>query len=346
MSIHLIHGFIKEKQKIVPEWGSISVSETVLVEMVSAESNALDVLAALPAAPNTISATNPKGISFTFDLSEHPESSALILRTAGDVRISAEGVPFWEVELNYSNKSFYQLTGPAVVNGGHGSSRNPTSRKDQREELNPPDRRVVWSTSSAIVQKETFRHATTNNPIRHTNGLPITTPFKYSEVHETHTFSYNVDYSSFNYSVYDGYIGKVNSSSCLGKPAGTLKLSAFSANEEYESNGSGINKVEYHYVRVTISFEYNPSGWDEEAKLVSMSTKQLKLMLVAPFAAYYDNIPISATQYAEDPWPLDANGLAIPYDDNDPADYGYVDHGYPRTADLTNITGIKSLSIP
>lgn len=346
MTITLIHGFLHEKQKITPEWGSMTVTETVLVETDSPLVTSLTLIGALPAAPNAVTAANPKGISFTFDASVHPENSALVLRTAGAVTQVQDGGVFWEVELNYSNKSFLQLTGPSVVNGGTGSNRNPTQRKDQREELVPFDRRVVWSASSAIIQKETFRHATSGDVLRHTNLLPITQPFKYEDVHVTHTFSYNVEYASYNSSFYEPFFGKVNEFGCLGKPSGTLKLSSFSANEEYESNGSGVNKVEYHYVRLTISFEYNPSFWDSEAQLVSMSTIQLKIKIIPPFDVYHDKILISATQYAEEPWPLDANGAAIPYDNNNPGDYGFINHGYPRLADLTTVTAVKGLTIP
>lgn len=342
MGVRLIHGFLKEKQKAKPEWGSISVIETALIEMESAEDNVVEVLTELPAAPNTVTDWNPKGISFTFDVSLHPDSNVFVLRSAGNLVQSDQGACFWEVELTYAVFSMWELLGPAES----GSGSNPRKRKDQREETDPVDRPVVWHSSTSMVTKETYRHATTGDPIVHTNQLPITTPFKHEEVHEIHTFAYNVDYDDFDYTDYRPYIGKINEGTCLGFDARKLKFSAFQANEEYESIGQGVEKNEYHYVRVTLTFEYNPSGWDVDAKLVSMSTIQLNQMLVFPFAVYYDKILISATEYAQEPWPLDASGMAIPYNNNDPNNYGYVDHGYPREAALTAVTGIRSLSIP
>ena len=342
MAIAMIHGFLKEKQKSRPEWGRISIVETVLIETDSAEVNMIELLTELPASPNTITSWNPKGISFTFDLSLHPDSNVFVLRSAGDLQQVEQGGCFWEIELTYAVFSSAELVGIA----GWGDNNNPKKRKDQREVIDPTDRPYVWHTSTSTVTKETYRHATSGDPIVHTNGLPITTPFRFEEIHRIHTFSYNVDYTSYNNDDYDDYVGLVNTSTTLGYGAGKLKFVSFQANEEYESIGQGVEKLEFHYVRVTLNFEYNPSGWDEDAKVVSMSTLQLTQMIVTPFLFYYDKIRISATEYAQEPWPLDANGLAIPYDDNDPADYGYVNHGYPKTGDLSIVTAYRSLAIP
>ena len=339
MGIKRIDGFLKEKQRAKPEWGSMSIVETVLIETTSATDNIIDLLSALPAAPNTITSSNPKGISFTFDVSLHPDSNVFVLRSAGEVKQAEQGACFWEIELTYATFSIAELVG---VDSGSGS--NPKKRIDQRV-TSPIDRPVVWNSSTSIVTKETYRHATNGNPIILTNLLPITTPVKHEEVHETHTFAYNVAFDSYDHSTYRPFEGKVNSSSCMGFATGTLKFSSFQANEEYESIGQGVTKTEYHYVRVTLTFEYNPSGWVDDAKLVSMSTLQL-IPVIPPFVAFYAQILVSATEYAQEPWPLDANGLAIPYDNNNPANYGYIDHGYPRTANLNTITNIRSLSVP
>lgn len=352
MTIKLIHGFLHEEQKVTPQWGYMNVAETVLVETDSPNLSPLAVVAALPSGAGTVTSTNPKGIAFTFDVSTHPESSAFVLRTAGTIEQEPGGGCFWRIPLVYSNQNFQQLIGAAGASssgGGGGHSTNPRQRKDQREVLSPLAKPYVWSKSTSIVQKETYTIASSSDPIVHTNGLPITQPFKYEEVHESHTFSYNVEYSSYSDSFYSPFIGKVNSTTCLGKETGTLKLSQFSAAEEYESVGHGVSKTDYHYVRVTMTFEWNPSGWDNDAKLVSMSTLQLLLQPAVgliPAYYYYDHIKISETAYAKEPWPLLANGAAVPFDDNDPADYGYVNHGYPLTADLTTVTDVKSLVIP
>ena len=344
----MIHGFLHEEQQAIPEWGSISINEVVLIETTNPNINSIDILTALPTAPNTITSTNPKGISFTFDISEHPNSNVFLLRKAGTLQQVDQGGVFWKLPLTYSVFSYWESISPGFTGNSSsgGGNSNPKQRKDQRETLSPLDRPYVWNSSTSVVQKETFMKADGSGPIRHTNGLPLTNPYKYQEIHEIHNFSYNIDYSSFNYSFYDGYVGKVNESNTLGRAIGKIKFVSFSCSEEYESVGTGVAKTEYHYVRLNLSFEYNPTGWDEDAKLVSMSTLQLTQLIVSPFTVFYDRIRSSATEYAKDPWPLTAGGAAIPYNDNDPADYGYVDHGYPELADLTVVTGVKSLVIP
>jgi len=341
-----IHGFQHGKQKTKPEWGSITISETVLIETNTPSATQLDIVRELPAYPASPSASNPLGLSFTFDLSSHPESNDALLRSAGELKQIDDSGIFWEIELNYSIFSIWEFTG--AVGSGGANNNNPRKRKDQRAVRNPLDRPVVWNSSTSIVQKETYTKAGSSNPILHTNGLPLTQPFKYSEVHETHNFSYNIEYTSFNYTTYRGYVGKVSDTNVFGVTGQNVKLSSLSCTEEYETidiDGTGT-RVEYHFVRVTVSFEINPSGWVNDAKVVSMSTIQLQQLIVFPFTVYYTGIKTSATEYAKEPWPLTAIGTAIPYDDNDPADYGYVDHGYPVLADLTDITTIKSLAIP
>lgn len=342
MTIAMIHGFIHEEQKLMPQWGYMNVSEVVLVETDSPDITSLTLLAALPSGAGSVTATNPKGIAFTFDVSTHPESSALVLRTAGTIEQSPESGIFWRIPLVYSNQNFQQLIGSV----GQGGNTNPRNRKDQREVLSPLSKPPVWTKSTSVVQKETYLKAGTTTPIRHTNLLPITQPYKYEEVHESHTFSFNIDYSSYDDTAFRSLIGKVNSATCFGLAAGYWKISQFSASEEYESIGDGIAKTDYHYVRVSITYELNPSTWTGDAKLVSMSTLQLLLQIGTPSYYYYDYIKISETAYAKDPWPLLATGAAIPFDDNDPADYGYVDHGFPLTADISAIATAYSLSIP
>lgn len=359
MGIKLIHGFVHGKQKAKPDWGSIVITETVLIETDSpVNNNLLSLLAALPAGTGIVTANNPKGIAFTFDVSAHPDSGYFILRTAGEL-LQADGSGcFWTVELNYSNQTYLQLMGGYGGGGGGGSSpkgeTNPKQRKDQREVLDPLAKPVVWTRSTSIVQKETYLKAGGASPIIHTNLLPITSPYRYEEVHTTHTFSYNINYGAYTDATYEPYVGKISDGVVWGYAAGKVKFTSLSATEEFQSNGDNVNKIDYHFVRVVMSFEVNPSGWDNDAKLVSMSTLQLKLQPpvgIIPAYYYYGKIPISETEYAQEPWPLLSTGAAVPYDDNDPADYGYVDTGYPVSADLLQITdgllaGLKNLVIP
>lgn len=343
MGLKLIHGFIHEKQKAKPEWGNITVSETVLIEMEYASDRIISLIGLLPSHPASPSTTNPKGLSFTFDLSPHPDSSALVLRQASDLTQVPDSATFWTIELSYSVFSVAELSVGLIALAG-GSS-NPRHRKDQREFIDPEDRPVVWNMSTSIVRKETYMKRDGSGPIVHANGLPLTEPYMYEETHETHTFSYNIPYSVYDHDNFSPHVGKVSSQPVLGYDGDKVKFVSFSANEEYESNGNGLTKTDYHYVRVTLSFEINPSGWSEDAELISMSTVQLVSgELIA--------INISSTEYATSPWPLLDDGTAAQYDALDPTTFARVDHGYPRTVNLAAVVnsnpghGKKELDIP
>lgn len=343
MGLKLIHGFLHEKQKAKPEWGNITITETVLIEMESPSDRIISLIGLLPAHPASPSSTNPKGLSFTFDLSPHPDSSALVLRTASDLTQIQGSATFWTIELSYSVFSVAELSVGLI--GLAGGSTNPRHRKDQREFIDPEDRPVVWSMSTSIVQKQTYIHENGAAPIVHANGLPLTEPYMYEEVHETHTFSYNIPYSVYDHDNFSPHVGKVSSQPVLGFAGDKVKFVSFSANEEYESNGNGLDKTEYHYVRVTLSFEINPSGWSKDAELISMSTVQL-------VAGELIAINTSSTEYAQEPWPLLVDGTAAQYDALDPTTFARVDHGYPRTVNLAAVVdanpghGKKELDIP
>ena len=330
MSLVKIHGFKPDGQKARPEYGNISIDEVVLVEMSSPNDTVIDVLAALPASPASVTADNPLGLDFTFEVSEHPENSAFILRSAGVLEQDPDSGIFWNVPLTYK---IHELS-----NASQGSNPNPRQRKDQ---IVPPlSRPVVWNGSSQTVQKETYTKPD-GSTIVHTNGLPITEPYVYSEEHEIHTFAKNLDYSTFNYSDYRPYSGKVSSATVFGLTGQLVKLARISFTEENESLGEGVSKTTYRFVRGTFVFEINPSGWTNDAKVVSRSTKQL----IA--AGWYIPIDINPRgDYATEPWPLDAAGLAIPYDAMNPANFGFVNTGYPQTANLATLVTALGFAIP
>ena len=343
MGLKLIHGFIHEKQKAKPEWGNITITETVLIEMEYASDRIISLIGLLPSYPASPSSTNPKGLSFTFDSSPHPDNSALVLRSASELTQVPNSAAFWTIELSYSVFSTAELS-VGLIGLATGSS-NPRHRKDQREFIDPEDRPVVWNMTTSIVRKETYMKEDGSGPIVHANGLPLTEPYSYEETHETHTFSYNIPFSVFDHDDFSPHVGKVTSAPVLGYAADKIKFVAFNSNEEYESNGTGLTKTEYHYVRVTLSFEYNPSGWSEDAKLVSMSTVQLVSGKLIP-------ININSSEYAQQPWPLLSDGTAAQYDALDPTTFALVNHGYPRTVNLSVVVdanpgqGKKELIIP
>lgn len=343
MGLKLIHGFIHEKQKAKPEWGNITITETVLIEMEYASDRIISLIGLLPSYPASPSDTNPKGLSFTFDSSPHPDSNSLVLRSASDLTQVPNSATFWTVELSYSVFNIAELS-VGLIGLATGSS-NPRYRKDQREFIDPEDRPVVWNMSTSIVRKETYIKKDGTGPIIHANGLPLTEPYSYEEPHETHTFSYNIPYSVYDHDNFSPHVGKVSSQPVLGYAGDKVKFVSFSASEEYESNSNGLSKTEYHYVRVTLSFEINPSGWSKDAELISMSTVQLVAGKLIP-------ININSTEYAQSDWPLLADGTAAQYDALDPTTFARVDHGYPRTVNLAAVVdanpghGKKELDIP
>jgi hypothetical protein len=339
----MIHGFIHDKQKAKPEWGNITLTETILIEMESPSDRIVSLIGLLPAHPASPSATNPKGLSFTFDLSPHPDAPSCVLRQASDLTQVPDSATFWTIELSYSVFSTAELS-TGLIGLATGTT-NPRHRKDQREYIDPEDRPIVWNMSTSIVRKQTYMHEDGTKPIVHANGLPLTEPLEYEETHETHTFSYNIPYSVFDHEDFSQYVGMVDSGGVLGAAPDKYKFISFTANEEYESNGNGLEKVEYHYVRVSLSFEYNPSGWSKDAELISMSTVQL-------VAGGFVGININPTELAQEPWPLLADGTAAQYDDLDPTTFAKVDHGYPRTVNLAAVVdanpgqGKRELVIP
>lgn len=342
--IKKIHGFIPEEQDIRPYFNRTEIKEVVRVEMNTTsfglQDNAIDLIDYLPAYGNPgDTSINPLGITFTFYQSVHPKATSLILlECTGIKRVSGSGT-FYDVSLNYGNFIPGELT----------TVESPDRPNPGTPIISPLQQPPVWSSSSNIVQKQTMTKPD-GKFIVHENGLAITSPIYFEEAHTTHTWSFNVNYTSINYHNDIGYyVGFVGSDlhTLFGTKASFWKVTAASAQEMRESYGTGKNRIRFHYLKCQVSYEYNPSDWLNDAKLYSRSTYQRvngKL------------IPIKINDLgdrAQEPWPLqikepDGDCFGAPYTDNPPnVDlYAVLKTGYPQIANISDIASTYGLSIP
>jgi len=339
--IKKIHGFISEEQDIRPYFNRTEVKEVVRVEMNTTsfgiQDNAIDLIDYLPsyASGPGDSSFNPLGITFTFYQSVHPKAPNLILlECTGIKRVSGSGT-FYEVSLNYGNFIPGEITS--------------VDRNTGTPIVNPLNQPPIWSSSSNLVQKQSMTGAN-GKFLYHENGLALTAPISYEESHTVHTWNFNINYNSLNYfsniASYVGFIGE-DDATLFGVRASYWKFTGATAQEHYESYGTGKSKTTFHYVKCQVSFEYNPSNWLDESKLYSRSTYQRvngKL------------IPIKINDLgdrAQEPWPLqikepDGDCFAAPYTDNPPnVDlFAVIDTGYPQTANIGVVPATYGLAIP
>lgn len=331
-------GFLREETSPKPFLDRTECTEVCRVEVYNTTDNWVQLFNTLPASgsPGTIG-FNPQQITFTFGTSFHPLTNNLYLQAAPSIKKFSP--TFWDITLQYSNAQ-YQLQ-PS------GQNQNPKDRKDQKYQ-NPLSRPPVWTSSSNIVQQETMTKGP--NPIAgaigdfivHENKLGLTDPYMKDEIHTVHTFAFNRNYTSFDFATdIKPYLGKVSTATIFDATvAEQYKMTSCTCSEEYESVGQGDTYTLYHFIRITVSFEFNPSGWIKDAKLVSKSTQQLVAGELQP-------IIINARKaLAYEPWPLLVGGLAAPYTALNPANYAVLDTGYPETVNLSTFVSAYSLAVP
>ena len=345
MAIQKILGFLRDEQDIKPYWNRTEVKETLRIISDDATDTGFEIIYYLPSYVSGPGTTdfNPMQATFTIYRSSHPTATDLVLLEAYSVRRVPNTGNAWDITLLYGSYIPNELVayGTNFPPSSSGGNSNPPPAPS----FNPLSAPPVWSSSSAIVQKQTMTKPN-GNFIVHEHGKLLNDPIPYEEVHTTHTWTLNEDYASLNYfSQFASLAGKVGSTTTFGTDGQYWKLSALSAQEARESYGSGNQRLSYHYVKITISFEYNPSGWVDDAKLVSRSTLQL---------LDGDFIPIDINgngDRAHEPWPLlpvDGGGdvLGAPYDDLDPNDFAVLDTGYPVTANIATLISTYGLAIP
>ena len=330
--VRKIHGFVRDEQRGRPNFNETEFTETVLVEAYNVTDHIFHLIDSLPVAgaPGSLG-FNPAQITFSFYFSVHPKSNNFVLLQCGNIEKVQNTGNMWRVELTYGNYI------PSAITSIDKQTGSPI--------VNPLNQPVIWSSSTNIVQKQTMTKPN-GNFILHEHGLPLNEPIPLEEAHTVHTWNFNVNYSSLNYhSNIANYVSCVGNTTTFGDNGQYWKCVAASAQEAYESFGSGNTRTVFHYVKINISLEYNPSGWVEEAKLVSRSTMQ---------KVSGDYIPIDINgngDRAEEPWPLlkkeDANNCyGAPYDELDPDDFAVLDTGYPERANLAALISAYGLAIP
>lgn len=328
-----ILGFIREEQKIIPSFNKFEIREVCRVVMNNASDTGIHLVEYLPSYTSGAGDTtfNPLQLTFTLLVSPHPKTNNLLLVSCEGISKVGESGNIWDIELTYSNyieneqQKIDQFNLTAIVN--------------------PLNRPVVWSTSSSIVQKQTYTDAD-GNWIIHENGQPLTDPITIEETHTSHTFNFVVNYNSLNYySNIASFAGLVGTGTVFGVDGQYWKITAASGNEKTETLGAGPTKQKFHYVEVSLTFEYNPSGWVNDAKIVSMSTQQKVLG---------NYIPIDINENgdrAQAPWPLlpaEPNGdcYGAPYDALVADDFAELNTGYPRRGNIGALISQYGLAIP
>lgn len=319
MSIVKIHGFKPEGTSFSTEPQRYIISEEVLVEAEHANITAAQVITALPSFASGPGTTdfNPEQLTFTINQSRHPGGNNYILERTQNVRRNSEDDCFWIVPVSYATALPWDLI--SFFSGQRLDQRVKNVDKDyEYPEDKPPitsplDRPPVFNGSSKIVMRQS-RFDRNGEIIKHTNGLPITTPVSIPVVHRNWSWSFNIAASAFDLTDFETVENKCNSAALIipqGGPGTTaytiaanrLKCMGFSYTESYETPAGST--TEFHYVRVTVNFEYSDDPWDTVP--ISMHTKQ-RIAGGAPL------IPIQINDRgdtATEPWPLDVDGVAF-----------------------------------
>lgn len=319
MSITKIHGFRPEGTSFSTEPQRYVISEEVLVEAEHANITAAQVINALPSFASGPGTTdfNPLRLTFTINQSRHPDGNNYILERTQNVRRNSEDDCFWIVPVTYATAIPWDLM--SIFSSQRLDQRVKNVDKDyEYPEDKPPiisplDRPPIFNGSSKIVMRQS-RFDRTGKVIKHTNGLPITTPVSIPVVHRDWSWSFNIAASLFDLTDFETVENKCNSitlnipqgspsTTAYPIPAKQLKCMGFSYLESYETPAGST--TEFHYVRITVKFEYSEDPWDTVP--LSMHTKQ-RIAGGAPL------IPIQINDrgdIATEPWPLDEDGVAF-----------------------------------
>jgi hypothetical protein len=355
MSIELI-GFLDEAHNLKAGWRTLTVTETMLVQMGSPLDTMLDVQNALPSYLSTAEPT------FTLGLSYHPQYTSLILKEAPTVRVHDKGKPFWLVDLVYETPQWlYGLSGPDLsITSGTGTARQPI--------LYPWNEPVIWSGSSKQV-RTTVYSTSAGVRMQHANYLPLTEGIDVEINLEQHNFTWNKEYTSFDYATdVAPYVGKINTAAVFSAIALNVLLESCSVSEHYRAIDAGVPSGgsttgasgTHHYVTLNASFLIDRRGttygyFREANRRVSMHT----LQLYDP--GQYGPIAVNDRgDIATAPWPFPsaakaaalglAQGDAYPYASlsaaNPDTDFFMIDPLYPLSADLTGFVSTNGLAIP
>jgi hypothetical protein len=314
-----VHGFQREGTDFNASANSYSLTEVVLVEAASPMTTLAQVVSELPAygTPGTTD-FNPYGVTFTLNQSSHPDAIQYRLNNTSNARRVGD-TNFWEFPLSYSTADPFagSSAAPSDAKRKDQKVKKPDSVVDEEKVTidDPTERPPVFSGSSKLVQVPVF-YDRQDKIIYHTNGLPISQPVLLTKVFKNWSWSFNMLASGFNMTTFDAIENKVNlddvtiNQGGASVPdyfiaAGYLKNTGFSFTEHWETPAG--TDIEYHYVRITVSFEVSPDPWNTAP--LSLHTKQ-KIVAAGPC------IPIKINDRgdtATEPWPLDPDGVAIPF---------------------------------
>lgn len=379
MAIELI-GFEHDEQNLSAVWGSQTVRESLLIKMDSPLQDVLDVQAALPAYDGGIT---PEP-TFTIGRSYHPERPDLVLKEAPSVRVHPEGGrPYWLVDLVYETATWLDTLLPEEDQG-----RGNVGRKKRLDGSNnikyPWDEPPTWSGGTESVRFTTYKNSQ-GDLLRHANLMPLTEGIDVELTLESHTFTWNVEYSSFSWATDVGtHIGKLNHATCFNCSPRSVLLKSATAVENYRTVNIPVSSGEsttgatatHHFVTITATFLIDERGrdlpeilhedfegyWREANRRVSMHTQQLTNIGTLLVPVYgYGPIPVNERgDFAQAPWPFYSQskatalgalfGSAYSYEllpAADPTtDFHIIDPIYPKTSTLTDFVTDNGLVIP
>jgi hypothetical protein len=308
-------GFLNEK-----------VTETLRVEAYNVTDTLMDIQDSLPAY-GTASGNMPDGttITFTIHISRHPHRSRLLLLSAPSIRKVKGSGAWWDINLTYGmDADKTKTTNPEQENPG-----------TQNVIVLPWQQPPIWNFQTTEVDHDSFVKRWSGEQITMTNGLPITRPIRRKMSHEVNSFTFNIAWNDLDIEDIRKFKGMLNKQTLWGHLPGTVKCRSISINEQFKRMNTQTDEADkfvVHFAQVQTSFEYNPMGW--APRILSASTLQAVPIIATGTVAY---LPIPTNErgdFADEPWPLDINGLAIPYEDVKTAqeDFVYIDTEDNHTA--------------
>lgn len=380
MPLASIEGYLLDADSLSAQYDTQTLSATLLIEM---DSPLEDVDAVQSSLPIFGSQAEP---TFTIGMSYYPGRTDLLLKAAPSVREHPAGRPFWLLDLQYESGNWLNET-LAQENQGRGNVglKKRIDSVTGNKIINPADEPPTWSSSTRVVQATRWHNAD-GTLIRHTNDMPLTEGITYSKPLEVHTFTWNVEYSAFDYdTAIKPYIDKINNSTVTNFKNGQkwhVHCETITCVENYRTVNTGTPSGQtggtgtFHFVTLTANFlidrrTYGAGvavadqyGYFREAmRRVSMHTKAYPRDPTTGAAVKNKGlvpIPVnSAGTFAVAPWPLDSEGRAILYKPhaafpgqpdinsaNPLTDFGWIDTGLPEEADLNTFATTHGLMIP
>jgi hypothetical protein len=326
-TITKIHGFRRREAAAGLESTSHARAEVLLVEATTPLVTWAELVEYLPSfssGPGSLE-ENPFQITLTLNQSRHPEDSYFRLISYGPgKRASSEGGGgkdrFWEIPLRYSTE-LPARGGSELELSQRIQNPDDEDEDDQDPIIDPTTRPPIWTGSSKIVMRKSFFDME-GNRIVHTNRLPVTSPVSIPYALLEWRWSLNVDAKTYDNEDFDnpdtGIFNRMNATA-FTIPMGTdlsynvaanqMKCVGISANEVYETPAN--TTTQYHYVRISCTFHTltnSEDTWDNPP--LSLHTHQ-RSNISKPIRIQIND----RGDLAEEPWPLNALGFAIDYDD-------------------------------